>query len=119
MSALTPFLGITEPTDNDPYSRQLLIDNMRLINKLGIIAFAFLDLPWDGCAKGAMVFDTNNKPSSQAITGPNGLVGSMTWSFTSTTITETLSITAPVEFAFSITKTTTLADLSNVSEETT
>lgn len=107
----TTLLGLDKPVGTEPFSRLILNGNFDGVDK-SMIALAFCAVAYgDGTVtKGAITFDSDGNPSSQSISGPNGLAGSMTWSFTATTITETLSITAPV--AFSITKTVTLSDLS-------
>jgi len=45
---------------------------------------------------GTLIRDETNRPQSQTISGPNGLEGSIVWSFNANTITTTVSITAPV-----------------------
>jgi len=109
LSTLTTLIGLTKPVGTEPFARSILNDNNDKIDK-NMVAMAFCAIAYSSVTKGALVRDINGKPASQAISGPNGLAGSMTWSFTSTTITETLSITAPT--AFSVIKTVTLADLS-------
>lgn len=105
------FLGLLKPVGDDPFTRSTFTDNMDDIDKTAIaLAFAAVAYGSGTVTKGAMVFDDNGYPLQQAISGPNGLTGSITWSFTATTITETLSITAPV--AFSVTKMVTLSNLS-------
>ena len=112
MSTETTLLELVKPDGPDPFARSILNDNVDIIDKHAIIAFAFNDTPWPGLSKGALVKDVNNKPASQTIAGPNSLAGSMTWSFTATTITETLSITAPT--AWSVVRTYTRSDKSQV-----
>jgi len=85
---------------------------MSIIDVFGIIAYAFVGIPWPGCSKGELIKDGNSRPQSQTISGPNGITGSMTFSFATNTITETLSITAPD--AWSVIKTTDRTDLSEV-----
>ena len=105
------FLGLLKPVGDDPFTRSTFTDNMDTLDKMAIaLAFAAVAYGAGTVTKGAMVFDGSGYPQRQAISGPNGLTGSITWSFTATTITETLSITAPV--AFSVTKTVTLSNLS-------
>ncbi len=110
MSAETTLLGLAKPAGSEPFARSVINGNMDIVDKFAICAYAFNNIPYPGLSKGVMSFDGNGKPSSQSISGPNGLTGSMTYSFTDTTITETLSITAPS--SWSVTRTTTIADLS-------
>jgi len=107
LSTPTTVLGLTKPVGTEPFARSILNDNADKID--AALIDALISGTCDGITKGAMVFDANGNPQSQAISGPNGLTGSITWSFTSTTITETWSITAPV--ARTKTKTITLATL--------
>jgi len=109
MSTSTTLTGLTKPAGTEPFARSILNTNMDVVDK-NMVALALCAVAYGAVSKGALVKDANGKPQSQTISGPNGLAGSMTWSFTSTTITETLSITAPT--AFSVVKTVTLADLS-------
>jgi hypothetical protein len=109
MSTTTPIAGLTKPDGLDAFARSVLNANSDKIDKqflvLGLMAAYYGTL-----TKGAVVFSGGN-PSSQSISGPGGITGSMTWSGWGTnTITETLSITAP--FALSITKTYNLTNLS-------
>jgi len=108
LSTATTLIGLTKPAGDEPFARSILNGNMDKVDK-NMITLALCAAAYGAVTKGALVKDGNGKPSSQTISGPNGLTGSMTWSFTSTTITETLSITAPV--AFSVVKTVTLATL--------
>lgn len=105
------FLELQEPVGDEPFVRSLLNGNMNGIDK-AFIALMFCAVAYGSGTvnKGAMSFDEDGNPASQSISGPNGLTGTMTWSFSETTITETLSITDPI--AFSVTKTITLSDLS-------
>lgn len=109
MSTTTTLIEMVKPTGTEPYSREILNDNSDIVDK-NLIALTLCAVAYGAITKGALVFDANGNPQSQTISGPNGLAGSITWSFTATTITETLSITAPT--AFSVVKTLTLADLS-------
>lgn len=109
MPTFTTLTELIKPVNDEPFARSILNNNSDKIDK-NFIVLALCAAAYGAINKGAIVFDVNGKPQSQTINGPNGLTGSITWSFTSTTITETLSITAPV--AFSVTKTVTLADLS-------
>jgi len=109
LSTLTTLIGLTKPVGTEPFARSILNDNNDKIDK-NMVAIAFCAVAYGSVTKGALVKDVNGKPASQTISGPNGLAGSMTWSFTATTITETLSITAPT--AFSVIKTFDKTDLS-------
>jgi hypothetical protein len=102
MSTTTTATGLTKPSGTDPFTRSVLNTNSDLIDKQAIVlglAAAF----YGTLTKGAMVFDGSGNPQSQTISGPNGLTGSVTYTITSSQITEVLSITAPT--AFSLTKT--------------
>lgn len=107
----TTLTELDKPAGTEPFARSILNGNMDAIDA-SMIALMFCAVAYGAgtVTKGAMVLDGDGNPSSQSINGPNGLAGSMTWSFTATTITETLSITAPV--TFTVTKTVTLSDLS-------
>jgi hypothetical protein len=107
MSTTTTVLGLTKPDGTEPFARSILNDNADKMD--AALIDALISGTCDGVMKGDMVFDANGNPQSQPISGPNGLTGSITWSFTSTTITETWSITAPV--ARTKIKTITLATL--------
>ena len=109
MSTATTLIGLTKPAGTEPFARSVLNTNNDVIDK-NMVALALCAAAYGTVTKGALVKDVNGKPASQTISGPNGLTGSMTWSFTSTTITETLSITAPT--AFSVIKTFDKTDLS-------
>lgn len=109
MSLLSTLIGLVKPAGSEPYSLTILNNNIDKIDQ-NLIAFAFSGIPYVNCSKGALVKNANGKPQSQSISGPNGLTGSMTWSFTSETITETLSITSPT--TFTVVKTVTLSDKS-------
>lgn len=98
-----------KPAGTEPFSRTILNGNSDIVDK-NMIALALCAVAYGAVTKGALVKDGNGHPQSQTISGPNGLAGSMTWSFTATTITETLSITAPT--AFSVVKTFNKSDLS-------
>lgn len=98
-----------KPSGEESFSRAILNSNYDIVDK-NMIALALCAVTYGAVTKEALVKDVNGKPSSQTISGPNGLEGSMTWSFTATTITETLSITSPT--AFTIVKTYNLTDLS-------
>lgn len=111
MSTVTTLTELIKPDGTEPFTRSILNTNNDTIDK-NMVALALCAIAYGAVTKGALVKDVNGKPASQTISGPNGLAGSMTWSFTATTITETLSITAPM--AFSVVKTVTLADLSEV-----
>jgi len=113
LSLLTTLMSLVKPTGTESFTRSILNDNMDSIDK-NMVAMSFIATAYGSgtVTKGAVVFDGDGKPQSQTISGPNGLTGSIIWSFTETTITETLSITAPT--AFSVVKTVTLADLSEV-----
>ena len=105
----TTLIEFNKPAGNEPYSRAILNGNFDIADKQFIV-LALCTAVYGAITKGAIVFDENGNPQSQSISGENGLAGSIIWSFTSTTITETLSITAPT--AFSVTKTITLEDFS-------
>lgn len=107
---LTAVVGLGKPVGTEPFVRSTLNANSDKIDKqvfvLGLMAAYFGTL-----SKGPLVKSgITGKPESQAISGPGGLTGSITWTFSASQITETLSITAPT--AFSITKTVDLTDLS-------
>lgn len=104
------FLELNEPDGTDPFARSTFNTNMELLDKMAI-AMSLLGTGYAAgtITKGAMSFDGNGDPQSQTISGPNSLAGTITWSFTATAITETLSITAPD--AWSVVKTVTLATL--------
>lgn len=106
----TTLIGLDKPVGTEPFVRSILNGNMDDIDK-SMVALAFCAIVYGSgtITKGAISY-SGGKPASQSISGPNGLTGTITWSFTSSTITETLSITAPI--AFSITKTVTLSNLS-------
>lgn len=104
----TTFIELSKPEGIEPFSRAILNDNSDNLDKQ-FLAMAFIASCYGPVTKGPIVF-VNSKPQSQSISGPNGLTGSIIWSFTSTTITETLSIIAPI--ALSVTKTITLSNLS-------
>lgn len=105
----TTVLGLSKPLGTEPFSRSILNANSDKIDKTAI-TLALMAAYYGTITKGALVYDANGNPQSQSISGPNGLTGSITWTFTDTQITETLSITAPV--AFSLTKTYNLTNLS-------
>lgn len=109
MSTATTLIGLTKPAGTEPFARSVLNTNNDVIDK-NMVALALCAAAYGTVTKGALVKGANGKPQSQTISGPNGLTGSMTWSFTDTTITETLSITAPT--AFSVIKTFDKTDLS-------
>jgi hypothetical protein len=111
MSLYTTLVGLFKSEPDEPWSREMLNNNVDLIDT-HTIGLLFAGVPFANCTKGALILDSDGNPQSQAFTGPNGLVGSVTWTFTATTITETLSITAPIEMIKTITKTVALADLS-------
>ena len=105
----TTLLELDKPVSAESFSRSVINGNMDLIDQ-DLVAFAFMGVPYAAYTKAAMVFDANGNPQSQVIAGPNGLTGSIIWSFTATTITQTLAITAPV--AYSVVNTINLVDLS-------
>lgn len=109
----TTVLELDKPVGTESFARSTINGNMDTIDKLAIIAYVFGDVPYPGLSKGAVSY-TGGKPSSQDISGPNGLAGTTSWVFTSTTATQTLSITAPT--AWSVTKTTTISDQSEICE---
>jgi len=101
-------MSLDKPVGTEPFARSTVNGNMDDIDK-NLISFAFAGIPAVAYSKGAMVFDGSGNPQSQTISGPNGLTGSITWSFTASTITTTLSITAPT--TFSVVNTLTIATL--------
>lgn len=109
----TPLIGLQKPAGADPFTRSILNYNNDKIDKQ-VIALGLMAAYYGSLTKGSLTFDINGNPQSQSVTGPSGLTGSITWTFTDTQITETLAITAPI--AFSLTKTYNLVDLSETWE---
>jgi len=109
----TTVLGLSKPAGTEPFSRSVLNANSDKIDKTAI-TLALMAAYYGTITKGEIEYDDSGNPQSQSITGPGGLTGSITWTFSANQITETLSITAPV--AFSLTKTYNLTDLSETWE---
>lgn len=105
----TTLTGLAKPAGSEPFARSILNNNMDIVDK-NVVVLALVAAAYGAITKGPLVYDANGNPQSQSISGPNGLTGSITWTFSDTQITETLSITAPV--AFSVTKTYNLTNLS-------
>jgi hypothetical protein len=107
LSSSTSLLGLTEPTGTEPFTRSVLNANSVLTDK-AMVALMFFGAPFaSGTISFGALTKAGGKPSSQSFTGPNGLVGTIAWSYTSNTNTTTVSITAPT--AFTITGTFTKA----------
>jgi hypothetical protein len=110
MSLYTTLLGLFKSEPDEPWSREMLNNNADLVD-MHAIGLLFAGVPLVNYEKSAMVMDSNGMPQSQAFTGPNGLVGSTTWSWNDITVTITYSITSPVTRTETIT-----ASLDNFAE---
>jgi len=94
LSTVTTLTGLVKPAGTEPFARSILNTNMDTVDK-NLIMLLMGGVPYANFTIGDMVFDGNGMPQSQAFSNNNGLAATVTYSWTDTTLTMTISQTAP------------------------
>ena len=105
----TILTGLKKPSSGESLVRTTFSNNMDAIDQ-NMLVLALCAAAYGELNKGPLARNSIGKPESQEFSSPLGLRGNITWSFTSTAITETLSVTAP--FSMTLTKTINIPDFS-------
>lgn len=98
----TTLAELEKPLGTEPFARSTLNGNSDKIDN-NLIMLLMGGIPYANFTIGDMVFDGNGMPLSQSFSNNNGLAASVTYSWTETTCTMTISQTAPTQASETIT----------------